>query len=245
MSTALTAHSVINDLKAIATPEKAKASAWFFKTGEGQYGYGDVFIGVTVPQQRHIAKQYKTLPLSEIEKLLTDKIHECRLTALLILDLQFTKANLEDKQRIVDFYLTHTKYINNWDLVDSSAPYILGQYLFENEKNDRSILYRLAKSEDLWEKRIAILATAAFIKNEQYEDTLKIAKTLLPDTHDLIHKAVGWMLREVGKKSKETEVHFLDAHAAVMPRTMLRYAIERFPDDERKKYLNAKASEAL
>lgn len=237
----LTATTIINALKAVSTPEKAKASSWFFKTDEGQYGHGDVFIGVTVPEQRKIAKQFKQLPLEEIDRLLQDKIHECRLTALLILGLQYAKADQHTQQQLVDFYLSHTKYINNWDLVDSSAPYILGQYLLDHSTHDRSILYQLATSEDLWERRIAIITTAAFIKNEQYDDTFSITETLLSDKHDLIHKAVGWMLREVGKKSIETEKQFLDKHAAVMPRTMLRYAIEKFPEEERKRYLNMKS----
>lgn len=233
----LTAQDVIHELKKLGNSEKAKASSWFFKTGEGEYGYGDVFLGVTVPEQRKIAKLFRSLPLPEIEILLAGKVHEYRLTALIILVDQFTKSEKETQKRIVDFYLSHTKHINNWDLVDSSAPYILGHYLLER---DRSILYRLAKSEDLWERRIAILSTAALIKQGQYEDTLKIAELLLADTHDLIHKAVGWMLREVGNKSTETEQDFLNKHVATMPRTMLRYAIEKFPELERKRYLAMK-----
>ncbi len=227
----------MQELKKISTPEKAKASAWFFKSGKGEYGYGDKFIGVTVPEQRRIAKQYRDLSLSEVSVLLKSPIHEHRLTGLFILDLQYQKADPANRKRIVQFYLKHRKQINNWDLVDSSASYILGDYLLHE---DRKILYTFARSKNLWERRIAIISTAAFIKNNQFEDTLNISEILLKDTHDLIHKAVGWMLREVGKKSLATEEKFLQKHASVMPRTMLRYAIEKFPEPKRKAYLQKK-----
>lgn len=230
----MTAQALIGDLQALGTPEKAKSSAWFFKTGKGQYGYGDVFFGVTVPEQRLIARRYRELPLEEIGKLLQHTVHECRLTALFILVGQYSRGDAQSRRRIARFYLTHRKRINNWDLVDSSAPYILGQYLLEK---DRSILYEFARSHHLWERRIAIIATAAFIREDEFDDTLNIAALLLNDRHDLIHKAVGWMLREVGKKSRETEEAFLKKHAAVMPRTMLRYAIEKFPAEKRQMYL--------
>ena len=218
------------DLKELSTNQRAKASAWFFKTGKGQYGEGDVFLGVTVPNQRKIAKKYKTLPLRDIQELLNSEIHEYRLTALFILFHQFPK----DKETIYHFYLKNTKRVNNWDLVDSSAHKIVGAYLFDK---DRSILYQLAKSKNLWEKRIAIISTAYFISKNQFIDTLKISQILLKDQHDLIHKAVGWMLREVGKRNQEVEEGFLNKHHKTMPRTMLRYAIEKFSKEKRTHYM--------
>ena len=235
--TNLTAKAVFVQLQKLGTAKKSKVSAWFFKTQKGQYGYGDIFYGVTVPQQREISKRYQALALSELLVLLQSKVHECRLTALLILVNQYQRADETVRQRIVKFYLKHRTRVNNWDLVDASASYILGHYLLNK---DRAILYKLAHSKNLWDKRIAIIATAAFIRALEFIDTLAIAKILLNDQHDLIHKAVGWMLREVGKKSLVTEEKFLDAHAAIMPRTMLRYAIEKFPEKKRKMYLRKK-----
>lgn len=230
----MTAQKILRDLKKISTPLKAKASAWFFKTGKGQYGEGDVFMGVTVPEQRVIARKYAKLPLSEIEKLLKNKIHEARLTALLILVSQFEKASEVEQKKIVSWYLAHTRWINNWDLVDSSARYILGSYLLSK---DRKLLYKLAKSKNIWERRIAIVATHAFILNGEYKDTFKIGEILFTDSHDLIHKAVGWMLRETDKRNlKELRV-FLIKHAREMPRTALRYAIEHFSPEERKRFM--------
>ncbi|KKR46568.1 MAG: alkylation repair enzyme superfamily protein [Parcubacteria group bacterium GW2011_GWB1_40_14] len=235
----LTANSVIKDLKRKGTAKRAKASAWFFKTGKGDYGYGDVFFGVTVPEQRKIAKRYSVLPLSEISKLLKNKVHECRLTALFILVGQYKRADAKGKARIAKFYIVNRKYVNNWDLVDSSAGYILGDYLLNNPPaGGKSILYKFARSKNLWERRIAIITTQGFIRNNAYADTLKIAKILLNDKHDLIHKAVGWMLREVGNRSLATEEKFLKKYAFRMPRTMLRYAIEKFPEKKRKTYLS-------
>lgn len=204
--------------------KRAKISAKYFKTGIGQYGYGDIFIGVTVPAQRKIAKKFKDLPLHEVSKLLHSKIHECRFTALLILTYKSI-----DKE-IYDFYLSHIKYINNWDLVDVSAGKIVGAYLFDKNKN---ILEILSRSVSLWERRISIVATEYFIKKKQIETTLIISEKLIQDHHDLIHKAVGWMLREVGKKNKKALHDFINAHVESMPRTMLRYAIEHFSQDER------------
>ena len=229
----LSAQSVIKELRQLGTPAKAKASARFSKIEKGEYGYGDFFWGVTVPEQRKIAKQYLTLDLKEIAKLLKSQIHECRRTALLILVNKYRCSNEATQAKIVQFYLKHKKRVNNWGLVDSSASYILGDYLL---RHDRSVLYRLAGSQNLWERRIAIIATLAFIRANHYQDTLKIAKLLLYDSHDLIHKAVGWMLREVGKKSLPAEEEFLRQHAKVMPRTMLRYAIEKFPEEKRQMY---------
>lgn len=223
------------DLRNAATPEKAKASAWFFKKSERQYGYGDKFLGVTVPQQRAIAKKYRDLWLEEIEKLMKSEHHEERLVALFILVLQFERGNDKEKDRIYRFYLANTKCINNWDLVDSSAHKIVGQYLLDK---DRSILYKLAKSDDLWERRIAIISTTAFINNKEFKETFKIADVLLYDRHDLIQKAVGWMIREVGKRVSKSELEaFLLPRYKKMPRTMLRYTIEHFPPNVRKAYL--------
>ena len=228
------AQNVARELTSLGSSQRAKASAWFFKTGKGQYGEGDVFVGVAVPQQRTIAKKYRDLLLTEIEKLLQDAVHECRLTALIILADRYKKSSEAERDQIAKFYLTHLKQVNNWDLVDSSAPYILGEYL---QERSRRILYALARSKNLWERRIAIVATAAFIKNDEYEDTLKISAMLLKDKEDLLHKATGWMLREVGKRSLVSEEKFLDRYASFMPRTMLRYAIEKFPEPKRKAYL--------
>jgi 3-methyladenine DNA glycosylase AlkD len=228
---------VVKELRKIKNPVKAEILSRFFKTGKGEYGYGDVFLGITVPLQREVAKKYKSLSLIEIKNLLQNKIHECRLTALLILIEQYKDAEEKEKEKIAKLYLSQKKQINNWDLVDLSAPSILGEYFFEKKKN---ILYKMAKSKDLWEKRIAIVSTFYFIRKEKYEDTIRIAEILLKDKEDLIHKAVGWMLREVGKRSIETEEIFLKKYAINMPRTMLRYAIERFPEEKRKEYLKIK-----
>jgi 3-methyladenine DNA glycosylase AlkD len=234
----MTLHELHKEIKMLADPDRAKSSSWFFKTGEGQYGYGDVFIGLTVPQQRIIAKKYKELPLSDIEQLLTSKIHEERLIALFILVTQFGKAKDEKKKEIYNFYLSHTKWVNNWDLVDSSADKIVGEYLRDKPKG---ILTKLAVSESIWERRIAIIATYQFIKCGDCAETFLIAKLLLKDKHDLIHKAVGWMLREAGKRcSQEKEEDFLKLHYKTMPRTMLRYAIERFPPELRRAYMEGK-----
>ena len=218
------------ELSGAADPERARNSAWFFRTGEGQYGHGDRFLGITVPVQRRIANRYVHLPLTGVEKLLASPIHEHRFVALEILVAQYEQGNIE----VFDFYLKHTKFINNWDLVDTSAPYIVGKHLLTRP---RKILYRLAKSKNLWERRIAIVSTQTFIRAGEIEDTFAIAKILLTDEHDLIHKAVGWMLRETGKQSAPALVKFLKEHYAQMPRTALRYAIERFPAERRKKML--------
>ena len=206
----------------------------FFKTGPGQYGAGDIFLGIKVLVLRQAAKKQPNLSFKDLQSLLNSEIHEQRLTALFILIGQYQKANQANRKKIFNFYLKNTKNINNWDLVDLSAPNIVGDFLLAKP---RGILYRLAKSKNLWEKRIAILATYTFIKNNQYGDTLKIAKILLNDDHDLIHKAVGWMLREVGKRNQKTEEIFLQKYYRQMPRTMLRYAIERFTPAQRKAYL--------
>ena len=222
------------DLKKLANPEKAGILQRFFKTGKGEYGEGDLFLGITVPEQRKIAKKYSELPLKETQKLLSGKIHEQRLTALLILVIKYKKADDTDKKKISHFYIKNFKHINNWDLVDLSSEKILGDYLLEK---DKSLLYRLARSKNLWERRIAVITTFAFIRNNRFDDTLKISGLLLNDRHDLIHKAVGWMLREIGKRDQEVEEKFLKKHYRKMPRTMLRYAIEKFDEKKRQFYL--------
>ncbi|MBI4037868.1 DNA alkylation repair protein [Candidatus Curtissbacteria bacterium] len=210
---------------------KAKFLSGFFKTGKGQYGEGDIFLGINVPTQRLIAKKYKDLDLKSLLKILRSKYHEFRLTSLLILVEKYKTSLGREKKEIVNLYLSCAKNINNWDLVDLSAPNILGDYF---KDKDRSVLYALAKSNNLWEKRISIISTLAFIKTGDFADTLKISKALLGDTNDLIHKAVGWMLREVGKKNESTLLNFLDKNYKTMPRTSLRYAIERL--DQNKKF---------
>lgn len=223
------------ELRLLGSAKKAKDLARFFKTGKGQYGEGDVFLGVTVPKQRLIVKKYQNLALADVARLLNSKEHEFRLTALLILVSQFKKGNLANQRKIFKIYLDNAKWINNWDLVDLSAPNIVGAYLLNG---DYSILFKLARSHLLWERRIAVLATFAFIKEKKPGIALKIAEILIKDEHDIIHKAVGWMLREAGKRCGiKTETKFLDKHYRTMPRTMLRYAIERFPARLRQKYM--------
>ena len=230
------AADVRNELKSRADPEKAAILQRFFKTGLGHYGEGDIFIGVMVPQSRQIAKKFCQLTLEEVRTLLYSHIHEERLVALLILAWRYTSSSSSmEKEKIAQFYLEHIKQVNNWDLVDLSAPNILGAHLVGREET-RPLLYRLAKSENLWERRIAILATLHFIRNGAFSETLKIAEMLLHDRHDLIHKAVGWMLREVGKRDAAAEEVFLEKYHSVMPRTMLRYAIERLPESKRRRY---------
>lgn len=225
-------------------PEKAKLLARFFKTGQGQYGEGDLFLGITVPVSRKLAVKYSELPFSDISKLIKNKYHEARLIALLILvhkNKQPTRQDLEGKKKIVNFYLKHTKYINNWDLVDLSAGYIVGNYLCQNKSFARTVLAKMAKSKNIWERRIAIISTFAFIYKGESKWTLKIVKILMNDSHDLIQKACGWMLREVGKRVSETDLtSFLNIYSKQMPRTMLHYSIERLPEVKRKYYLNKK-----
>jgi len=225
--------NITDELQAIATPERAEASAWFFKTGKGQYGEGDVFIGITNPDLRSICKKYNTLTLSELQELLDSPIHEYRLGALIILFYQMKKAKGDTRQIIYDFYLDNTHRINNWDLVDSSARDIVGAYLFDK---DRSILYDMACTDHLWTQRIAIIATFYFINNKQFNDTLQLSAILLSHRHDLIHKAIGWTLREAWKKGAEHLVEdLLEQNISQIPRTALRYALEKMTD-ERKKY---------
>ncbi len=206
----------------------------FFKTGPGNYAEGDIFIGVRVPIIRRIAKEYKTLTLRDTATLLKSKIHEERMLALVILMQQYKKGTPEQQSKIYDLYMANTAHINNWDLIDVTAPHIVGAYLLNKP---RVPLYTFARSQSLWEKRIAIISTLHFIKHNDYTDTLAIAEILLHDTHDLIHKAVGWMLREVGNRNLQAEEAFLKKHYRTMPRTMLRYAIEKFPAPKRQRYL--------
>ena len=233
----MTNQKIKKRLKQLANKEKAEVLQRFFKTGPGEYGEGDVFIGVKVPDLRKVAKDFQDIATEDVIVLLESAIHEERLLALLILVRKYVKGNETAKKRIYRLYLKKTKFINNWDLVDVTAHHIVGDYLMDKNK---APLYRLAKSEDLWERRIAILASFYFIKHGKYEETLKIAKILLTDEEDLIHKAVGWMLREIGKRDMIFEEMFLKQHYKEMPRTMLRYSIEKFPEPKRQKYLKGK-----
>jgi 3-methyladenine DNA glycosylase AlkD len=228
------ARDVKTRLQSFANPSDAAFLAGFFKTGPGEYGEGDVFAGIRVPAVRKVAKEFKSLPLPEVVRLLHSTIHEERLTALVILVLQTAKCDAETRQRVYDLYLANTRHINNWDLVDLSAPQLVGVYL--NDKS-RKPLDRLAKSAWLWDRRISILATFHFIRQGDLDDAPRIAEMLLGDKEDLIHKAVGWMLREVGKRDQEILEAFLQRHRQIMPRTMLRYAIEKFPEKKRRAYL--------
>lgn len=230
----MTAKTIKKQLLAFGNPEKAQHSAYFFKTGKGQYGEGDKFIGCTVPETRSVAKAYKNTLLKELEELLNDEMHECRLCALIILTEQFSKASDEKRAEIVSFYLSYTHRINNWDLVDLSCYKILGEWL---KDKDRTVLYTLADSNLLWEQRIAVVSTMAFIRQNDFSDIVKLSEKLLTHTHDLMHKACGWMLREAGKKDEKVLTAFLDKYVARMPRTMLRYAIEKLLPEQRTHYM--------
>lgn len=231
----MSAQTIISELQASGNPEKAIHLSRFFKTGQGQYGEGDLFLGVTVPEQRAIAHKYFQTPFEDLKQLVTSPYHEVRLTGLLILLAQFSKNKNEIfRQSCVDFYLSHTSYINNWDLVDLSCYKLLGVWL---EDKERRLLYQLAHSSNLWEQRIAIVTCMHFVRKGDFRDCLAIADLLLDHPHDLIHKAVGWLLRETGKKDREVLREFLASRYSSMPRTMLRYAIEHFPQEERKQYL--------
>lgn len=231
----ITASQIIHELENCGNPAKAVHLSRFFKTGKGQYGEGDRFMGVTVPEQRGIAKKYATAGLPVLEELIASPFHEQRLTALLILILKYRKSSSEtEKENYVRFYLGHTRFINNWDLVDLSCYPLLGHWL---EDKDRSLLYGLAESDNLWEQRIAIVSCMHFVRKGDFKDCLSIAEKLLLHPHDLIHKATGWLLRETGKKNQDVLTAFLQKHSLQMPRTMLRYAIERFPEEERKRWM--------
>lgn len=224
------------ELNNFADKKQAEILQRFFKTGKGEYGEGDIFLGIKVPLQRQIAKKYSDLKLKELQVLLNSKVHEHRLTALLILVNKYSKADQKNKQSIFNFYLKNCKNINNWDLVDLTAPKIAGDYLWDRPRN---MLYKLAKSDNIWERRIAIISTFVFLRNNDFKDTLKISEILLNDSHDLIHKAVGWMLREAGKRDVKVLENFLNKHYKAMPRVMLRYAIERLGENKRKFYLSS------
>lgn len=221
-------------LKISGSRKKAKVLQSFFKTGPGEYAEGDVFLGISVPVLRGLAKEYGDIPIKDTLRLLKSGIHEERLLALLILIIKYGRSSQPVKKKIYGAYLANTRHINNWDLVDVTAKHIVGHYLFNRK---RSRLYRLARSGSLWERRIAVLSTFYFIGKKDYGDALKIAEMLLSDAHDLIHKAVGWMLREIGKGDIDTELEFIDRHYRSMSRTTLRYAIERFPEEKRLYYL--------
>lgn len=230
---------VAKEINAQKSGEKAAILSRFFKTGKGQYGEGDKFLGLTVPIQRVIAKKFKALEFSQIELLLASAYHEFRLVGLLILTYQYAEGEDKLRKNIYNFYIKQLRAINNWDLVDLSAAQIVGRYLWESGC-DRRILYRLVVSKNLWERRVAMVATFYFLKNKDFKDTLKLAEMLLRDKEDLIHKATGWMLREMGKRDLSTLIKFLDKYATVMPRTMLRYSIEKLTPAERVYYLKLK-----
>ena len=231
----MNARKITEYLKNRANADIAAHSQKFFKTGRGEYGFGDRFLGIRVPVLRQAVKKFKTASADTAQELLHSEYHEIRLFALLLLVYRFSRAQHAEREKIYNIYLHNTAYINNWDLVDSSAHHIVGAYL---EDKDRAVLYELAKSESLWERRIAVMATFYYIKKNSFQDTLKLSELLLNDREDLIHKAVGWMLREVGNRDKAAEIKFLKARYHNMPRTMLRYAIEKFPKEERRQYLN-------
>ena len=232
----MTAKQLTNRLKALADPTIAAHSQRFFKTGPGEYGEGDRFLGIRVPQLRTAAKGFRQMPLADVLLLLASPYHEVRLCALFLLVDKFTRGDDSMRSEIFRSYLANTRHINNWDLVDSSAPQIVGGYL---ETRDQAPLYQLATSTSLWERRIAIMASFHFIRQGQFDLTLTLAEQLLNDSEALIHKAVGWMLREVGNRDGKLERRFLQRHYLNMPRTMLRYAIEKFPEEERQGYLKS------
>jgi 3-methyladenine DNA glycosylase AlkD len=225
---------VKTDLEKYSDPVYAERLQRFFKTGKGGYGEGDLFIGVRVPDQRRVAKKYKELSLHDSSVLLQSEVHEHRLTALFILVEQYIKGDEKTRKKIVKLYLKNVAYVNNWDLVDSSAPKILGEWLIDKS---RDLLYEMAESRVLWERRISIISTFAFVARGELEDSLELAKALIDDKHDLIHKASGWVLREVGKKDQNTLEDFLQKNSHRMPRTMLRYAIEKLPPSKKQFYM--------
>jgi 3-methyladenine DNA glycosylase AlkD len=238
----MNADFIINELRSVGTPEKAVILQRFFKTGKGQYGEGDVFLGIVVPHTRSIAKANLRTPMEEIARLLQSKYHEARMCALFILTEQVKKAAESEKEAIFNFYIQNTSYINNWDLVDLTAPKIAGEYLLDKE---RTLLYRLVESANLWEQRIAIISTLAFIRKNDFSDTFALSKRLLGHKHNLMHKAVGWMLREVGKRDRKALTDFLEEYATRLPRTALRYAIEHYPEPERQYFLQGTSKNPL
>lgn len=231
----MTAQLIKEALLRFGNAGKASHATCFFKTGKGEYGEGDRFIGSTVPETRMVAKANSQAPLIELDRLLDDEMHECRLCALMILVAQFKRADERKRKEIVDFYLSRTSRVNNWDLVDLSAYHIVGEWL--KDKEDRSLLYRLAESRLLWDQRIAVVSTLAFIRKHDFSDILKLAEMFLTHPHDLMHKACGWMLREAGKRDEKALTGFMDSYSRVMPRTMLRYAIERLTPEQKRNYM--------
>jgi len=229
--------AILHELERLKNPEKAQILQRFFKTGPGEYGEGDIFLGIKVPEIRACVKLFEPCSLAVTTELLHSKYHEARLLALLLLVKQFAKGSESEKEKIYQLYLNNTRFINNWDLVDLSAEHIVGAYLFDKEKTP---LFQLAESETLWQRRISMIACFHYIKKNQFGQALLLAKMLLHDEHDLIHKAVGWMLREIGKRDQEAEEGFLKEHYQFMPRTMLRYAIEKFPEPLRQAYLKGR-----
>lgn len=230
----MTSSDIQERLRKLADPVIAEHSSRFFKTGKGEYGDGDQFLGIRVPLLRAHVREFQHISLTEIRELLRSRFHEERLFALHLLVRKYEKGSGDERQSIYNFYLDNLKFVNNWDLVDSSAPYIVGPWL---EARNKACLYKLARSGNLWERRVAIMSTFYFIRNNSFNDALRISLLLKHDSEDLIHKAAGWMLREIGKRDAAVEKAFLKEHYKDMPRTMLRYAIERFPENERKRYL--------
>lgn len=228
------------ELLNLKNDSNAKILKRFFKTGANEYGEGDIFLGIKVPIIRNVCSKYYVLNFEKIQKLLESKYHEFRFSALIILINNFEKGSVEDKKNIFNFYLKNIKYINNWDLVDLSSHKIIGNYIFNYSRRNIKILYTLSKSEDLWERRISIISLFYFIKNNEFSDSLKICEILINDKEDLINKACGWMLREIGKRDLKILYDFLDKYANIMPRVELRYSIERLEEEIRLKYLNKK-----
>jgi 3-methyladenine DNA glycosylase AlkD len=237
MTTGNPLQDIRRELRALGNKEKAQTLQRFFKTGPGEYGEGDIFLGIKVPELRKLARAHQGLPKRALTRLLTSRYHEERLLALLILVRAFARGDESTRKEIYDLYMRYTESVNNWDLVDASAEHVVGAYLTDRS---RQPLCKLARSPILWERRIAIMATFHYVKREDFTETIKIARLLLDDREDLIHKAVGWMLREVGKRDLSVEEEFLKDHYRKMPRTMLRYAIERFPEPKRQAYLKGK-----
>lgn len=236
---------IIKKAKSLYSKERAEHSKYFFKTAPGQYGAGDVFWGLSVPEMKSIAKDYQELDLKSVKELLKDKVHELRLIGLTILVEKYKKAQGDkERKKLYDFYLENRAAANNWDLVDLSVYKIMGDYLLRH-KEERKILYQFIKSDNLWERRLAMVSCTAFIRSGETEDTIQLATALLNDKEDLMHKASGWMLRELGKRDKKVLINFLNSHAEEMPRTMLRYAIEKFSEKERQKYLKIKRQKTL
>ncbi len=238
MSNPRLAQELSAELRAAGNPSAARVLQGFFKTGPGQYGEGDIFLGIKVPALRSIVKKHGVVVPEDVLPLLHSQIHEERAAALFLWVRAFEKGDAATRSKIFKLYLANTKWINNWDLVDLTAPQIIGESL---NANDSGLLDKLARSKSLWERRISVVATFAFIRQGQFETCIRICRELLTDQHDLMHKACGWMLREIGKRDRDTLVKFLEAHAHEMPRTMLRYSIEHFPEMERRGWMEAKA----